>query len=129
MDRSRGRDQRPCGADVPRDNRMNVSSDTLDEAAQRFAKIEQDEVTYHVPAEFTVDNPPAPASIGWPNPAAFKASFSLKGNDVITTRTEGYNFTMLDPKEYGDLHDFYQKVAAADQQQLVLTRSQTARGN
>ena len=94
-----------------------------------FAKIEQDEVTYHVPAEFTVDNPPAPASIGWPNHAAFKASFSLKGNDVITTRTEGYNFTMLDPKEYGDLHDFYQKVAAADQQQLVLTRSQTARGN
>ncbi len=34
-----------------------------------------------------------------------------------------YNFTLLDPKYYSDLHDFYQKVATADQQQLVLTRA------
>ena len=94
-----------------------------------FAEMNQDEVTYHLPAEFTVDSPPAPASIAWANHAVFKSSSSVKGNDVVTTRTVGYNFTILDPKEYGDLHDFYQKVAAADQQQLVLTRSQTAKGN
>ena len=34
-----------------------------------------------------------------------------------------YNFTLLEPKEYADLHDFYQKVATADQQQFVLTRA------
>jgi hypothetical protein len=94
-----------------------------------FAQMNQDQVTYHLPAEFTVDNPPAPASIGWANHAAFKASSTVKGNDVVTARTVGYNFAILEAKEYGDLHDFYQKVAAADQQQLVLTRSQTAKGN
>jgi len=94
-----------------------------------FAEMNQDEVTYHLPVEFTVDNPPAAASIAWANHAAFKSSSSVKGSDVVTTRTVGYNFTILDSKEYGDLHDFYQKVAAADQQQLVLTRSQTAKGN
>jgi hypothetical protein len=35
----------------------------------------------------------------------------------------------LPSKDYGDLHDFYQKVATADQQQLVLTRAQVAKGN
>jgi hypothetical protein len=42
---------------------------------------------------------------------------------VTITRTLAYNFAVLDPKEYSDLHDFYQKVAAADQQQLVLARA------
>jgi len=94
-----------------------------------FAQMNQDEVTYHIPAEFTIDNPPAPATLAWANHAAFKASSTVKGNDILTARTVGYNFTILEPKEYGDIHDFYQKVAAADQQQLVLTRSQTAKGN
>ncbi|MBS1803632.1 MAG: DUF3857 domain-containing protein [Acidobacteria bacterium] len=94
-----------------------------------FAQLNQDEVTYHIPAEFTMDAAPAPASIGWANHAAFKSSSTVKGSDIVTTRTVGYNFTLLEPKEYGDLHDFYQKVAAADQQQLVLTRSQVAKGN
>jgi len=44
-------------------------------------------------------------------------------------RTLAYNFTLLDPKEYPNLHDFYLKVATADQQQLVLTRSPAAKGN
>ena len=33
------------------------------------------------------------------------------------------------PKDYQNLHDFYQKVATADQQQLVLTRAPVAKGN
>lgn len=94
-----------------------------------FAKMEQDHVTYHVPAEFTLDTPPAPASIGWPNHAGYKAASSAKGSEIVTTRVLGYNFIMLEPKDYGDLHDFYQKVAAADQQQIVLTRSSAAKGN
>ena len=47
---------------------------------------------------------------------------------VTVDRTMAYNFTILDAKEYSDLHDFYQKVATADQQPLVLTRA-TAKGN
>jgi hypothetical protein len=33
------------------------------------------------------------------------------------------NFCLLYPKDYNDLRDFYQKVAAADQAQLVLTKA------
>jgi hypothetical protein len=40
-----------------------------------------------------------------------------------------HNYTLLDPKDYNDLHGFYQKVATADQQQLVLTRTTAAKGN
>jgi len=40
-----------------------------------------------------------------------------------------YNFTVLSPKEYPSLHDFFQKVATADQQQLVLVRAAQAKGN
>jgi hypothetical protein len=94
-----------------------------------FPKVEEDEVTYHLPDDFAVDAPPAPASVAWPNHAIFKSSSSAKGTQIITTRTVGYNFTILEPKDYSDLHDFYQKVAAADQQQLVVTRAQQAKGN
>jgi hypothetical protein len=94
-----------------------------------FPEMEQDEITYHLPAEFAVDTPPAPVNISWPNHAIFKDSPTVKGSDVTIVRVLGYNFTLLDSKDYGDLHDFYQKVAAADQQQLVLTHSQAAKGN
>jgi hypothetical protein len=48
---------------------------------------------------------------------------------VVVERTLAYNFTILAPADYAQLHDFYQKVATADQQQLVLTRTATATGN
>ena len=41
-------------------------------------------------------------------------------------RSLAYNFTLLEQKDYNELHDFYQKVATADQQQLVLTRAAQA---
>lgn len=95
----------------------------------QFPKMEQEEVTYHLPEEFAMENPPAPANISWTNHAIFRASSAAKGAEVETMRTVGYNYTLLEPKDYGDLHDFYQKIAAADQQQLVLARSQAAKGN
>jgi hypothetical protein len=53
----------------------------------------------------------------------------MSGNDVTVTRNAAFNFSILPATDYGDLHDFYQKVAIADQQQLVLTRTQVAKGN
>jgi hypothetical protein len=39
-------------------------------------------------------------------------------------------FTIMKPEEYTDLRGFYQKVEAADQQQLVFTTSNVAtKGN
>ena len=94
-----------------------------------YPKLEIDQVTYHLPAEYAVETSPQAADISWPNHALFKVNARASGNDVIVSRTIAFNFSILPSKDYGDLHDFYQKVATADQQPLVLTRAQVAKGN
>jgi hypothetical protein len=94
-----------------------------------YAKLQQDDVTYHLPPSFTLESAPQGASPAWPNHAVLKISSKTEGDSVDVTRVLAYNFVLLDPRNYSDLHDFYQKVAAADQQQLVLTRAPIAHGN
>lgn len=94
-----------------------------------YAKREADDVTYHLPAGFTVESAPKVDGTTWPDHAILKYGSEAKGSTVRVVRNLVYNFTLLEPKEYGGLHDFYQKVAAADQQQLVLTRAPAATGN
>jgi hypothetical protein len=48
---------------------------------------------------------------------------------VTIARSLARAFVIVIPKEYEDLRGFYQKVATSDQQQLVLTSSQAAKGN
>jgi Domain of Unknown Function with PDB structure (DUF3857)/Transglutaminase-like superfamily len=94
-----------------------------------YPKMERDEVTYHLPAGFIADTAPLTADISWPQHAVLKVNAQVSGNDVIVTRSAAFNFSVLPSKDYGDLHDFYQKVATADQQQLVLTHEVAAKGN
>jgi len=94
-----------------------------------YARAVQDDVTYHIPPGMTVESTPQPANASWPNHAMLKISSVASGDSVSVTRILAYNFTILDPKDYPDLHDFYQKVATADQQQLVLTRTPAVKGN
>lgn len=93
-----------------------------------FPRMAQDQVVYHLPAGYAVESLPSPANITWPNHALLKTSATANGNDVTVNRTLVYNYTLLDAKAYDDLHSFYQKVATADQEQLVLTRT-AAQGN
>jgi transglutaminase-like putative cysteine protease len=95
-----------------------------------YARMVTDDVTYHLPPGFSVETDLQPAAATWPNHALLRISAKPIADGVSITRSLAYNFTLLDPKEYSDLHGFYQKVAAADQQQLVLTRAVTvAKGN
>lgn len=95
-----------------------------------YPKMEQDQVTYHLPAGFTIETPLQPAQNTWAQHAMHVIASKASGNSVEVDRTLAYNFVMLGPKDYTDLHGFYQKVATADQQQLVLTRAvTTAKGN
>ncbi|HMG86446.1 MAG TPA: DUF3857 domain-containing protein [Terracidiphilus sp.] len=94
-----------------------------------YPKMESDQVTYHLPAGFSVETLPQAADISWPSHAVFKVKTSATGSDVTVIRTVAFNFSILPSKDYGDLHDFYQKVATADQEQLVLTHAQVAKGN
>lgn len=94
-----------------------------------YPKQDLDQVTYHLPAEFAVETPPQPANISWPAHAIFKVDTKVSSTDVTVNRTAAFNFSILPAADYSDLHDFYQKVATADQQQLVLTRAQVVKGN
>jgi hypothetical protein len=94
-----------------------------------YAQLEEDDVTYHLPAGFTVESAPQTASTAWPDHAVLKIGSQSTADSVNTKRTLAYNFTILGPTDYPSLHDFYQKVATADQQQLVLARAPVAKGN
>jgi hypothetical protein len=89
----------------------------------------EDDVTYRLPPGFTVESAPLTASTAWPEHALLKTNSKTSRDTVEVVRSLAYNFTLLDPKDYPNLHDFYQKVATADQQQLVLTRAPAAKGN
>jgi hypothetical protein len=92
-------------------------------------KLEQDEVTYHLPLGFSIESTPQDANTVWPDNAMLKIHSNVKDGSVTIIRTLAYNFTLLDQKDYSNLHDFYLKVATADQQQLVLARAPLAKGN
>jgi hypothetical protein len=89
----------------------------------QYPRAEQDEVTYRLPAGYSVEGAPQATTLSWPNHALLKISANVDGGKAEVVRMFAYNYTLLDPKAYADLHDFYQKVATADQQQLVLTRA------
>jgi Domain of Unknown Function with PDB structure (DUF3857)/Transglutaminase-like superfamily len=95
-----------------------------------YPRLEQDDVTYHLPQGYEVEGSPMLTSVSWPSHALMKIGSTWDRNTVKISRAMAYNYTLLDPKEYTDLHAFYQKVATADQQQLVLTRAALAtKGN
>lgn len=87
-----------------------------------YAKRLIDESTYFLPAGFSVESAPATTDIPWAGSAVLKIQSNTTGNAVTVTRSFVYSFTVLGAKEYGTLHDYYQKIASADQQPLVLTR-------
>ncbi len=95
----------------------------------QYAAQVKDGVLYHLPAGYTVEAAPAAANIPWPNHAVyvFKPAQSESGVNIGTALTRA--FTILDPSEYAQLRDFYQKVATATQQQVVLTAGDAAKGN
>jgi len=94
-----------------------------------YARMEQDDVNYHLPSGFTVQSAPNSADLSWPAHASLKIDSTVNNGSVEVIRTFARNFAMLDPKDYNDLHDFYLKLATADQQQIVLTRSTAVKGN
>jgi hypothetical protein len=94
-----------------------------------YARFEQDNVTIHLPPGYTVESAPQTTDVTWLNRAMLRIRAVAKDGSVDVLRVFVRNFAALDPKEYIDLRAFYQKVATADQQQLVLTRSPASKGN
>ncbi|MGD0546343.1 MAG: DUF3857 domain-containing protein [Terracidiphilus sp.] len=95
-----------------------------------FGDSSVEQVTYHLPAGFTVEGAPQDAKISWPQHTIFNVSSVSAPSQITITRKLYRAFTFAKPEEYQDLRGFYQKIAAADQAQLVLTTAPAApKGN
>ena len=90
-----------------------------------------DQVTYHLPAGIERGRRAAGRehSLGGPRVYIAKTQYRRRGRSPLRS-TLARAFTEAKPEEYQDLRGFYQKVAAADQQELVLTATApAAKGN
>jgi hypothetical protein len=89
-----------------------------------------DQVAYHLPAGLTVEGAPEDANISWPQHTVFNTKTTVALGQVTVVRKLYRNFTFAKPEDYQDLRGFYQKVAASDQRELVLTTAPAApKGN
>ncbi len=79
-----------------------------------------DEITYHLPDGATIEGAPQDANIPWPSHAVLVAKSVAQPGQITIGQTLSVGFTLLKADEYQDLRGFYQKVAAADQEQLVV---------
>jgi hypothetical protein len=86
-----------------------------------YAESIQDEVTYHVPDTYKVESSPSDTSIPWSGHAVFALKSVVDKNKIVVARSFVRGFAIVEPKDYATLREFYQKVATADQQPLVLT--------
>jgi hypothetical protein len=101
----------------------------LEPVDMHYGEQVKDQADYHLPPGLTVEGAPQDAKIPWANHAALVTKAVPGTGEITIARQLSRAFTFVKADEYKDLHDFYQKVAAADQQQLVLTRAQAAKGN
>jgi hypothetical protein len=88
-----------------------------------------DQVIYHLPPGLEVESAPQPGKIPWEGHAVLLINSKTEPGQVTVTSTLARAFALAKTEEYQDLRDFYKKVAAADQQQLVLSATAASKGN
>jgi transglutaminase-like putative cysteine protease len=95
----------------------------------QYARTTKDDVTYNLPLGYKVESNPQTNKIDWPDRANLSISTSIEADSVEVTWALACGYAMLDAKEYDSLRGFYQKLAVADQQQVVLVRAPLAKAN
>ncbi len=101
----------------------------LEPVDMHYANQITDQVTYDLPAGASVEGAPQDAKFSWEGHAVYIVKTKPAPGQITVARVLADAFTIAKPEEYQDLRGFYQKVAAADQGQLVLTVSPAAKGN
>jgi hypothetical protein len=91
-----------------------------------YAEQVTDQVVYRLPAGLAVEGKPQDATIPWPEHAVLVVKSAQEPGKITVAKQLGRAFTFAAPDEYQDLRGFYQKIAASDQQQLVLTTAAPA---
>ncbi len=82
-----------------------------------------DVVTYELPPGMTVEGAPQDNKIVWAGHALYIVKSQTSPGKLVIANSEALGFDLAKPEEYQDLRGFYQKMAAANQEQLVLTET------
>ncbi len=101
----------------------------LEPVDMHYADQVTDQAVYHLPPGLAIEGVPQDTKIGWASHAVFVTKAASASGQITIFRQLSRAFTQAKAEEYQDLRGFYQKVAAADQQQLVLVASPTTKGN
>jgi hypothetical protein len=94
-----------------------------------YAEETADEVVYHLPDGYTVEGGPNSANEVWKGHAVYIVKTNAETGQITVDRLLARAFDLATADEYQDLRGFYQKVAAADQSELVLSAPSTGKGN
>lgn len=84
--------------------------------------ISEDTVTIKLPPGFTVESVPTDSNIPYPQNAVFKAKYTSSNGTCVEDRVEAVANPLYKTAEYPQLRDFYGKMNAQDQQQVVLEK-------
>ncbi|HTW79236.1 MAG TPA: DUF3857 domain-containing protein [Terracidiphilus sp.] len=101
----------------------------LEPVDMQYGEQTAEQLTYHLPAGKMVEGAPQDARISWPAHAVYIAKTKSDPGQIIVARALARVFTDARPDEYPDLRGFYQKVAMADQEQIVLAAAGGGNGN
>jgi hypothetical protein len=101
----------------------------LEPVDMEYAERVNENVTYHFPAGYTVEGAPGDVHISWPDHAILVTKSTPDKGEIRIAYSFVRAFALASADEYQDLRSFYQKMAAADQEQLVLSSAETGKGN
>lgn len=86
-----------------------------------YGDVVADQLNYTLPDGMTLEGTPGEVKERWSGHAKFDTRIVAAAGKVTVARALSRSFTFAEAKEYAELRGFYQKVAASDQQQLVLS--------
>lgn len=91
-----------------------------------FLSQHSDDVTIDIADPWTLESLPATAALDLKG-LVFKESAEAQGSSLHATRDLTVNAVLIDPKSYDSVHQFYQRVRAADESQVVLSYGRPSR--
>jgi Transglutaminase-like superfamily len=87
----------------------------------RYPSQEQEQITYTLAPGLSLQQKPEDDVAKYEPNAIYQLKAKADGSTVVSTRVLVRGFTLLDPKDYSALSDFYQKVTKYDQERIVLS--------
>jgi hypothetical protein len=101
----------------------------LEPVDMHYAEETTDNVTYHLPTGYAVEGAPQAMKNAWQGHAEYVLNSQTAAGQITVDRVLARGFDLVKPDEYQDLRGFYEKVAAADGSELVLTPDPSGKGN